>query len=69
MLMRSNHEYCRVPDTIPTPRPTTTQIARLPSVSRTVFQNLGQTSCATGTFTAIDVPKSPCTTFHSHRKY
>ena len=69
MLMRSNHEYWRVPETTPTLRPTTTQMTRLPAVRSTVFQNLGQTSWATGTFTAIDAPKSPCSTFHSQRKY
>ncbi len=69
MLIRSNQEYCRVPDTTPTPSPTTTQMTRLPSVSRIVFQNLGHTSWATGTLTAIDMPKSPCSTFQSQRKY
>ncbi len=69
MLMRSNHEYCRVPDTMPTPSPITMQITRLPAVSSTVFQNLGHTSWATGTLTAIEVPKSPWRTFHSQRTY
>jgi len=69
MLMRSNHEYWRVPDTMPTPRPITMQITRLPAVSSTVFQNFGHTSWATGTLTAMEVPKSPWTTFHSQRTY
>ena len=45
------------------------QITRLPAVSSTVFQNFGHTSWATGTLTAMDVPKSPWSTFHSQRKY
>ena len=69
MLMRSNHEYWRVPETMPTPRPTTTQMTRLPAVRSTVFQNFGQTSWATGTLTAMETPKSPCSTFPSQRKY
>ena len=69
MLRRSNQEYWRVPEMMPTPRPITTHTTRLPAVRSTVFQNFGQTRLATGTLMAIEAPKSPCTTFHSQRKY